>query len=323
MIVIGGDTNVTAYFQMRLTAGGDGTVLTIADFDLSYTRSGAATSAKVDAVALALASTPHTDNRGIEVDPTDCPGLYRFDFPDAAFAAGVREVILTVKHASAFTESLRVEINVAVATLTGHTAQTGDNFARLGAPAGADLAADIATVDTVADGIKASTDNLPADPADQSLIIAATDAIIAAIATLNDLSAAQVNAEADTALADYDAPTKAELDTGLAAVPTLTEIVDGVLDEPRSSHLTAGSIGEGFNTVTTGAVNDVGASTTVFVTNLTEVTDDHWKGLVVVFLTGALAGQGTSVTAYNGTTKALTVAELTEAPANGVQFVIG
>lgn len=33
-----------------------------------------------------------------------------------------------------------------VATLTGHTAQTGDSFARLGAPAGASIAADIAAV---------------------------------------------------------------------------------------------------------------------------------------------------------------------------------
>lgn len=38
--------------------------------------------------------------------------------------------------------------------------QTGDGFARLGAPAGASIAADIATVDTVADGIKAKTDQL-------------------------------------------------------------------------------------------------------------------------------------------------------------------
>lgn len=43
---------------------------------------------------------------------------------------------------------------------------------------------------------------------------------------LNDLSAAQVNAEADTALADYDPPTKAELDAGFAALndPTVDEI---------------------------------------------------------------------------------------------------
>lgn len=41
------------------------------------------------------------------------------------------------------------------------------------------------------------------------------------ITGFNDLSAAQVNAEADQALADYDAPTKAELDSGLAALNDL------------------------------------------------------------------------------------------------------
>jgi hypothetical protein len=138
MIVKGGSTDVTAYFQMRLTAGGDGTGLTIADFDLTYTRSGDTPAAKADAVALAAANTAHTDNRGIEVDPTDAPGLYRFDFPDAAFAASVREVILTIKHADCFTESLRVEIQplVDIADVvwdearSGHTTQGtyGESF---------------------------------------------------------------------------------------------------------------------------------------------------------------------------------------------------
>ena len=47
-----------------------------------------------------------------------------------------------------------------VSTLTGHTAQTGDSFARLGAPAGASVSADIAAVDTVVDAIKVKTDSL-------------------------------------------------------------------------------------------------------------------------------------------------------------------
>lgn len=38
------------------------------------------------------------------------------------------------------------------------------------------------------------------------------DAIGDAVATLNDVSTVEVNAEVDTALADYDGPTKAELD---------------------------------------------------------------------------------------------------------------
>lgn len=53
-----------------------------------------------------------------------------------------------------------------VTTLTGHTAQTGDNFARLGAPAGASVSADVAAVkaettlivaDTGTDGVVIST----------------------------------------------------------------------------------------------------------------------------------------------------------------------
>lgn len=41
-----------------------------------------------------------------------------------------------------------------------HNPQSGDAFARLGAPAGASTSADIAAVKTVADGVKAKTDSL-------------------------------------------------------------------------------------------------------------------------------------------------------------------
>lgn len=81
----------------------------------------------------------------------------------------------------------------------------------------AGVEAKVDTVDTVVDAIQAKTDNLPSDPADQSLIIAATNQILADVATvdgvvdailvdtgttlpaqiaaLENLSAAQVNAE--------------------------------------------------------------------------------------------------------------------------------
>jgi len=115
MLVAGGATNVTTYFAMRLSAtGAAATGLTITDFDLQYTRSGVAPTAKVDATALAATDSAHADNKAIEIDATDQPGLYRVDWPDAAFATGVREVILSVKCATAFTEHLRVEISAAV-----------------------------------------------------------------------------------------------------------------------------------------------------------------------------------------------------------------
>jgi hypothetical protein len=133
MNVTGGTTDVTTYFVLRLAATGvEATGLTIANMDLQYTRTGTAPTAKVDATALAAADTAHTDNYGFEVDATDQPGLYRIDWPDAAFAAGVRQVILTVKCATCFTEHLAVDIDspVNLTNILGHLlTQTGTQLA--------------------------------------------------------------------------------------------------------------------------------------------------------------------------------------------------
>ena len=56
-----------------------------------------------------------------------------------------------------------------VTTLTGHTAQTGDNYARLGAPAGASIAADIAEVEGQTDDIGAAGAGLSAVPLERRL----------------------------------------------------------------------------------------------------------------------------------------------------------
>ncbi len=47
--------------------------------------------------------------------------------------------------------------------------------------------------------------------------------------------------------------------------------------------------------------------------------DDYYNGAVLIFTTGTLAGQRTSVTDYTGSTKTLTVVALTSAPSNGDQ----
>lgn len=64
------------------------------------------------------------------------------------------------------------------------------------------------------------------------------------------------------------------------------------------------------------------STTTVVNTNLTEATNDHYNGRSIVFTSGALLQQAATITDYNGTTKALTVSTLTEAPANTDAFVI-
>jgi hypothetical protein len=85
-----------------------------------------------------------------------------------------------------------------VTTYTGDTPQTGDAFARLGAPAGASVSADIAAIEAQTDDIGVAGAGLTAVPWN-----AAWDA--------------EVESEATDALNAYDGPTNAELATALAA----------------------------------------------------------------------------------------------------------
>jgi len=96
-VITKGTTSVSRYIMLRDSADGTPeTGYTITDLDLQYTRSGAAPAAKVDATALAATDSAWDDNKAIEVDSTSSPGLIRVDWPNAAFATGVDNVILVV-----------------------------------------------------------------------------------------------------------------------------------------------------------------------------------------------------------------------------------
>ncbi|MBI5071788.1 SH3 domain-containing protein [Candidatus Falkowbacteria bacterium] len=75
--------------------------------------------------------------------------------------------------------------------------------------------------------------------------------------------------------------------------------------------------------VTQSTVNDASPSVTSFITSLTNSTDDFYKNSVLTFTSGALNGQVRRISAYNGTTKSITLdPALTSAPANGDAFTI-
>jgi len=136
--ITGGSTDVTTYFVLRTAADGTATTgATITNIDLQYVRTGAAPSAKVDATALAATDSAHADNKAIEIDATDAPGLYRVDWPDAAFAAGVKQVILSVKLASSFTEHMAVEIDPPVGVAASVTGAVGSVTGAVGSVTGA------------------------------------------------------------------------------------------------------------------------------------------------------------------------------------------
>jgi len=97
------------------------------------------------------------------------------------------------------------------------------------------------TVDDNVDSVKAKTDNLPADPASETNVNANETKIDA----LNNLSAAEVNAEVDTALTGYDAPTKAEMDTAHALLTTPAQVATALTnyDSPTKAELDSGLAG--------------------------------------------------------------------------------
>jgi len=109
MKVDAGSTNVSVYYYIVQDAsatspGEPVTGLLFSDIETggsaSYARQGAA---RVDLtlITLASASATHADGGFILVDDTNMPGLYRCDYPDAAFASGIDQVFLQIVVASA------------------------------------------------------------------------------------------------------------------------------------------------------------------------------------------------------------------------------
>lgn len=113
-----------------------------------------------------------------------------------------------------------VKLADTITTYTGNTKQTGDNYPRLGAPAGASVSADIA-------GIQADTDNI------QTRIPAALTA--------------NGNIKADTLRVNGTAQTAFDLGAGIGILPQLVDITNippAVWDEATSSMTGAGTIGK-------------------------------------------------------------------------------
>ncbi|MES0071925.1 hypothetical protein [Mesorhizobium sp. M0058] len=118
------------------------------------------------------------------------------------------------------TSTVTGRIDAAVSTRStyagGDTAGTTTLLSRLGAPVGATISADIAAIKAIDDAVKAKTDNLPSDPADQSLIIDATTAIMSRLGAPAGASlSADIAARSSQTSVD-DLPTNAELAAGFA-----------------------------------------------------------------------------------------------------------
>ena len=149
------------------------------------------------------------------------------------------------------------------------SSQTGDSFARLGAPAGASVSADIAAAKADTAAIKAKTDNLPAAPASTTNITAGT---ITTTTNLTNLPAITANWITAAGVAD-------------GAIDRATFAADTGLQSIRS------------NTAQTGAVNSITLDTGASASN------NVYNGSLIRITAGTGADQIRIIRSYNGTTK--------------------
>ena len=160
---------------------------------------------KLDA-AVSTRSAPATAQaldlaQGLPASPTA-------DTVGAALKDADTQLDAAVSSRSVFDPATDTVTNVAtVATLAGNTPQTGDNFARLGAPAGASISADVAAV-------KAETALIVDDTGGSGVVIAGTPAV----------NMAQINGDA-AAAQRLAAGAKGILEIVIAAGSTTTAVV--------------------------------------------------------------------------------------------------
>ncbi len=137
-----------------------------------------------------------------------------------------------------------------------------------------------------------------------------------------------VGGVSDSAVVAWFRVAPIELEAGVPLGRLTPSGVDDIYDEVASGHTTVGSFGDKFR-AHQGAVLKVligsSSTTTSVVLNAStgmeggvpSATNDFYTGAALIFLTGTLAGQRTSVSGYTGSTKTLTVVALTSAPSNG------
>ena len=244
-----------------------------------------ATQASVDAI--------EADTNELQTD--DVPGLIAAlnDPTAAAVADAVLDETLS-GHVGAGT------LGKAVADIetdaTAILADTADIQPKIGSPA-ADLAADVAAVKV-----------------DTAATLVDTAQIGVAGAGLTDLGGmstgmkAEVNAEADTALTDYDGPTNAEMEARTPTAAQLAYIVRHAL----TAQLVTFSAGGSTTTAVFDQVDGSAASS----------TNDWYNGRILLFITGTLAGQATDITDYVGATKTATITAVTAAPDSSTAIIL-
>jgi len=364
MIVTAGSANVSAYFYIVQDAGNTSpgeplTGLLYSDIETggsaSYMRQGAA---RVDLTLITqTVAGAHSDGGFIEVDATNMPGVYRCDYPDAAFLTGVDQVILQLVVASAknavvaplmvdITDvNLRDTVRAGLTALPNAAADAAGGLA-ISDAGGLDLdALNTAAVRLTATRAQVLDDWINAGRLDAilDLILADTGELqtnqgnwltITGHATATSLATAQTDLDTitgsdgvtlATAQALY-APAKAGDNMGSAssvtgAVGSVTAAVTANTTQIAGSTTAATNLSASAAGIITGTTSGT-PTTTSTNTDLTAYEDSELVGRVIIFTGGTANGEASDITAYTKVSGVVTYTALATAPAASDSFVI-
>ena len=190
-----------------------------------------------------------------ETDSTNMAGVYELLLDeDTTLAAGndSEEMVLHITASGMAPVTRSVEIyrpettegsTLAVADVASILADTNEIQGDLANGGRLDLLIDsiISKVDVI-DGI---VDDVLVDTA----VIGAAGAGLTDLGGMSTTMKGQVNTEADTALSDYDPPTKAEMDSAFSTTDGKVDVVDGIVDSILLDTAEIGAAGAGLTAV--------------------------------------------------------------------------
>lgn len=106
------------------------------------------------------------------------------------------------------------------------------------------------------------------------------------------------------------------------AADAVAEIADAVWDEARSGHTTSGTFGESFSVIHSGSVTGAATNVSLIDSSLTASDTGHYIGRTVIFVTGSLANQATTINGFNATLDRITFTQLTGVPSASDRYII-
>ncbi len=113
------------------------------------------------------------------------------------------------------------------------------------------------------------------------------------------------------------------ISSGALSAGAASKIAAAAMDEAIGGHTTAGTVGELLNLPVGTVLTDAGNTALTFKTNRSETEHNHWKDALLVWRTGALAGQVKKVDVFNEATGFITVKDgFTTTPTAGDTFFL-